>query len=167
VAAAQFFPAITLSGALTQQSVSVGTLFRGADTVWSFGGNLTTPIFHGGALLAQERAARDAFDAQFATYKQTVVVAFGQVADALRALDHDAEFVTNAGQSLAVSQESLTLQRASYEAGKSTVLDLIGAERAYAQARSAFASAQSQQFQDIAQLFVVLGGGWSAAAEAP
>lgn len=160
VATAQLYPTVTLSGMLTQQSLGVDTLFKGVNTVWSFGANLTAPVFHGGALEASKQAARDAFDAQFATYKQTVVEDFGQVADALRALDHDGEFMVNARQSLAVSEESLALQRASYGAGKTSVLDLIVAERAYAQARLAYAAAQIQQFQDTAQFFVVLGGGW-------
>lgn len=163
VATAQLYPTITLTGALTQQSMGVDTLFRGASTLWNFGGNLAVPVFHGGTLEAQRQAARDAFDAQYATYKQTVIVAFGQVADALRALDHDAEFIADARQSLRVSEESLALQRGSYDAGKTSLLDLIVAERAYAQARLSFAAAKIQQFQDIAQLFVVLGGGWLGA----
>ena len=167
VATAQLYPTLTLSAALTQQSLSAATLFESASTLWSVGANVAQPIYHGGALQAQKQAAVDAFDAQYATYKQTVIVAFGQVADALRALDHDAEFVTNARQSLGVSEESLALQRASYAVGKTSVLDLIVAERAYAQAKLAYAAAQIQQFQDTAQLFVVLGGGWRDAEGLP
>jgi NodT family efflux transporter outer membrane factor (OMF) lipoprotein len=165
VATAQQYPTITLTAALTQQSLSAGTLFEGANNLWSLGAGLTAPIFHGGALEAQKQAAVDAFDAQLATYQQTIVQAFGQVADALRALDHDAEFVANARQALTVSETSLKLERANYQVGKASILDLIVAERAYAQSRLSFVAAEIQQLQDTVQFFVVMGGGWWNAAE--
>ncbi|HXP97607.1 MAG TPA: efflux transporter outer membrane subunit, partial [Telmatospirillum sp.] len=165
VATAQLYPTLTLSGALTQQSSGIETVLKGASALWSLGANVAVPVFHGGALEAQKQAAIDAYAAQLATFQQTVIQAFGQVADVLRALDHDAEFIANVRQSLDVSEKSLALQRASYDAGKTSLLDLIVAERAYAQARSSFASAQIQQFQDVAQFFVVMGGGWWEAGD--
>jgi len=164
IATAGLYPSLTLSAGLTQQSLSADNLFHASSSLWSLGGSLTAPIFHGGALQAQKQEAIDAFDAQFATYRQTVVVAFGQVADALRALDHDAEFIANAQQSLRVAETSLKFQRASYAVGKTSLLDLIVAERAFAQARMSFLSAQIQQLQDSVQFFVVMGGGWREAA---
>ena len=159
IATAQLYPSITLTASLTREALTTGTLFQGASNLWSVGASLAAPIFHGGALEAQKQAAVDAFAAQSSTYQQTVVQAFGQVADALRALDHDAEFVAIARQSLAVSQSSLSLQRASYAAGKTSILDLIEAERVFAQARLSFAAAQVQQLLDTVQFFVVMGGG--------
>jgi NodT family efflux transporter outer membrane factor (OMF) lipoprotein len=165
VATAEMYPTITLSAALTQQSLAIGTLFHGVSNLWSLGASLTAPIFHGGALEAQKQEAIDAFDAQLATYQQTVVQAFGQVADALQALDHDAEFIANARRSLGVAESSLALERTSYAVGKASILDLIVAERAYAQARLAYVAAQIQQLQDTVQFFVVMGGGWWTADE--
>jgi NodT family efflux transporter outer membrane factor (OMF) lipoprotein len=165
VATAQLYPALTLSASLTQQGRSLDTLFQGAGSLWSLGGGVTAPLFNAGALAAQKQAAVDAFEAQYATYRQTVIVAFGQVADALRALEHDADTLAAAGQSLEVARESLALQRASYGVGKSSVLDLIAVQRSYSQARLSYAAARIQRDQDIVQYFVVLGGGWRGVAE--
>jgi NodT family efflux transporter outer membrane factor (OMF) lipoprotein len=167
VATAQLFPSLTLSGSLTQESLELGSLFSGPGTAWALAGQLATPLFHGGTLLAQRRAAIDAYDASLALYRQTVLQAFQQVADTLRALDHDAELVGASQQLLDTARESLSLQRISYEAGKSDLLLLLVAERSYQQARSSLALAQGQRLQDTAQLFVALGGGWWQAGLQP
>ena len=86
--------------------------------------------------------------------------AFQQVADSLRALENDAELVGAAQQLFDTSRESLSLQRISYEAGKTDLLLLLVSERAYQQAQSGLAQAQGQRLQDTVQLFVALGGGW-------
>jgi outer membrane protein TolC len=61
---------------------------------------------------------------------------------------------------LAIASESLNLQQISYTAGKTTVLQLIDAERTFAQAELTFVTAQIQQYEDTADLLVALGGGW-------
>jgi len=156
MATAAEYPAVTLTGSVTREVLSAG----GSGTLWSLGAGLTAPLFHGGTLDAQKQAAVEAYNAQLATYRQTVIVAFGQVADALRALDHDAEQVSTLRQSLDVSEASLRLQRVSYDAGKTSLLDLIVAHRALSQAQLSLVSAKAQQLQDSVQFFVVMGGGW-------
>ena len=66
-----------------------GDLFTSSGDIWSIAAGLTAPIFHGGELRAQQRAAIDLLAAQLAIYRETVLAAFGQVADALNALQHD------------------------------------------------------------------------------
>jgi NodT family efflux transporter outer membrane factor (OMF) lipoprotein len=160
VATAQLYPSLMLSGSLAQEALEAGSLFSGGGAAWALAANLAAPVFHGGTLRAQRRAAIDAYDASLATYQQTVLQAFQQVADALRALEHDAELVGAQQELLETASESLALQRISYEAGKSDLLQLLVSERAYQQARLGFAQAQGQRFEDTAQLFVALGGGW-------
>lgn len=160
IAVAQFYPSLTLSAGFTQQGDYVRQIFQSAGNAWDIAAGLTVPIYHGGALEAQERQAVDVFKAQFATYRQVVLTAFDQVADDLRALDHDHDRLVVTAESLRISAESLRLQRVSYGAGKTTVLQLIDAERSYAQARLSFVEAQVQQLLDTASLFVALGGGW-------
>jgi outer membrane protein TolC len=93
------------------------------------------------------------------------------VADDLRALDDDAAHVEAARHAMELSQRSLDLQRKSYAAGKGTLLQLIDAERTYAQARLSLATVQIQQYPGLAGPFVALGGGWwhdpAAAPSAP
>jgi len=160
VATAQLFPSLTLSGSVTQEALDVGSLFSGGGTAWVLAGHLAAPLFHGGTLLAERRGAIDAYQVSLATYQETVLQAFQQVADTLRALDHDAELVSAQKQLLDTATESLALQRISYEAGKTDLLLLLVAQRAYAEARLGLARAEGQRLADTAQLFVGLGGGW-------
>ncbi len=160
VATAQLYPSLTLSGTFGVQSLSSATLFQGGDQYHSLAASLLAPIFQGGALEAQKRAAVDAFRASLATYRQTVLAAFGQVADVLRALEHDSDLAGAQKHALEDSEKSLQLQRLSYQAGKSDLLQLLDAERSYQQARLGYARAQAQRYQDTAQLFVAMGGGW-------
>jgi NodT family efflux transporter outer membrane factor (OMF) lipoprotein len=153
IATAQLYPQVTLSA-----SASRSWTDGGASTLWNAGAGLTAPIFHGGALSAQKAAAEQALEAQWANYRQTVLTAFGQVADSLRALDHDAEQVHDAKASFAVAQQSLALQQASFRAGKTSLLQLLTAQRAFAQARQSEASARTQQLQDAVQFFLATAG---------
>ena len=160
VAVAQEFPALNLTGTLSRQALTGAGLFHQFDSLWGAGGTVAAPLFQGGALRAQARAARDAFTAQAASYQGTVLEALGQVADDLRALGNDADRLKVSQHALAIASESLNLQQISYAAGKTTVLQLIDAERTFAQAKLTFVTAQIQQFEDTADLLVALGGGW-------
>jgi NodT family efflux transporter outer membrane factor (OMF) lipoprotein len=167
IAVANEYPSITLSGALTRDALTAANLFHDFERLWSVGGALTQPIFEGGALRAQSRAARDAFTAQADAYREVVLTAFGQVADSLRALEHDEDRVAAFRHALRIAGDSLALQRISYAAGKTTVLQLIDAERTYSQVMLGMASAQVQQFEDAANLLVAVGGGWWNTSVAP
>ncbi|HEY1899132.1 MAG TPA: efflux transporter outer membrane subunit [Steroidobacteraceae bacterium] len=160
VAVAQEFPSLTLSASLTREALTAGNLFHQFGTAWDVGSGLTAPIFEGGALRAQARGARDAFMAQQAAYRGVVLEGLGQVADDLWALQHDAERLSVYTHSLQIAADSLKLQQTSYAVGRSNVLALIDAERTYAQARLGYATAQIEQLQDTAGLFVALGGSW-------
>jgi NodT family efflux transporter outer membrane factor (OMF) lipoprotein len=167
VAVAQEFPSLTLSASITRSALQAGDLFHQFDTVRTAGGALSAPLFAGGALRAQVRAARDAYRAQNATYQAVVVAALGQVTDDLWALQYDAERLDVDRHAVEIASEALKLQQASYAVGKTNVLQLIDAQRTYAQARLGLASAQVQQLQDTAGLVVALGGGWWKDPQAP
>ncbi|HUR05062.1 MAG TPA: efflux transporter outer membrane subunit [Nonomuraea sp.] len=160
IAAAQRYPSITLTGSLATEAPSTGGLFQGPSAIWSLLSGITAPLFHGGALRAQKRAAVDAYQATFADYRETVLSAFQQVADVLNALDTDNQLVDAEHRALAASSASLDLQRISYDAGKSNLLELVDAERSYQQARLGDARAVAQRYQDVTQLAVAMGGGW-------
>ena len=91
IATANLFPNITLSGSYGSQAISGSDLFGNGNTVWSLGLNLLQPIFRGGTLRAQKRAAEAGLDKASADYRTTVLSAFQDVADSLRALEFDAE----------------------------------------------------------------------------
>jgi len=160
IAEAQMYPSINLSASATFESAATNGLFSGSSLFWNLASGLTMPLFHGGALAAQKEQAVDTFKASAAIYQQTVLEAFGQVADTLRALKHDADLIDAQRQALDTANAALALQQASYAAGKSDVLQLLNAERGAQQARLGYARAQSQRYQDTAQLFLSMGGGW-------
>ena len=160
VATAQMYPNIVLSGSIATAALSVGSLFGSSSSVWSAAAGLSAPIFHGGALEARKRQAVEAYRAALAAYRQTVLAAFGQVADTLRALGHDTALLDAEHQALAVARASLRMQRASYAAGRSDLLQLLDAERSVERARLGNARATAQRYVDSAQLLVALGGGW-------
>lgn len=160
IATARLYPSITLSASFGQQSLQASTLFNAANQFWSLSAGVLAPLFEGGTLKAQRRAALDTYKASLATYEQTVLQAFQQVADTLTALKYDAELVGYQHQLLDTATQSLKLQRISYAAGKSNILNLIDSQRAYQQARLSFVRAQAQRLQDSAQLLAALGGGW-------
>ena len=160
VAASQLYPNLTLTGSLGVESLSSANVFQWSSRFWNLVAGLTAPLFQGGSLKAQKQAAIDGFEASAGIYRQTVLTAFGQVADVLNALAFDAELVSAQKNALDTSSNSLKLQRLSYESGKSDLLQLLNAQRAYQQAQLGYARAKAQRHQDTAQFFVAMGGGW-------
>jgi NodT family efflux transporter outer membrane factor (OMF) lipoprotein len=158
VAQSNLYPKIQLSATVGQQSLKADQLFNGASNAWSIISGLTAPIFDGGTLRAEKRAAADAMRASAADYEQIVLEAFAQVADLLEALDHDAEQLDAQAQAQRAAQSSLDLARASYREGNAGVLLVLDAERSYQQARLGYVRAVVQRYLDTVQLFLALGG---------
>ena len=160
VATSALFPSITLNGSLGTNNNALSNLFAANGTFWSLGAGLTTPIFHGGALWNERQAAIDAYDQALANYRQTVLGAFQQVADALRALEFDAQGLDAQAKSAAAAEEALKLVQANYTAGTANYLQVLVAFAQYHQARIGCVEARAQRLQDTVALFVALGGGW-------
>src|SRR5580692_7527510 len=158
VAQSNLYPKLQLSASVGQQSLKADQLFDRTNNAWSLVSGLTAPIFDGGTLRAEKRAAVDAMRASAAYYEQTVLEAFAQVADLLEALDHDAEQLDAQAQAQRAAQSSLDLARASYSEGNAGVLLVLDAQRSYQQARLGYVRAVVQRYLDTVQLFLALGG---------
>lgn len=158
IAASNLYPKIQLTATLGQQAVDAGRLFDGASTAWSLISGLTAPVFDGGTLRADRRAAVDAMHASAADYEETVLEAFGQVADLLEALEHDAEELAAQTEAQQSAESSLDLARASYREGNAGILQVLDAERQYQKARLGYVRAMAQRYVDTVQLFLALGG---------
>lgn len=158
VATANLYPSIVISGNLMQEALNLKSIFDGVSTAWAVAASLTQPLFNGGTLRAEKRKAEHAYKAALAQYKQTILIAFKQVADALTALEHDAETIHIWSQSVNVARESLALARESYAAGAANLLQLQDNQRALERAELSLILAQRQQFLDTTQLFVAIGG---------
>jgi NodT family efflux transporter outer membrane factor (OMF) lipoprotein len=160
VATAAMFPSFSLSAAYGTAGTSLGNLLGAGNRFWSVGPSITAPLFRGGSLQAQRQAAIDAYDVQQANYRQTVLTAFDQVADALKALEHDAQALQAQLDAQRAAAEALSLLRANYRAGMVAYIDVLTADVQYHQAIIGYLQAVAQRHQDTVALFAALGGGW-------
>lgn len=160
VATANLYPQINLSGSLGTQALSPGKLFSSGNLAWSVASGLTQPIFNGGSLQAKRRAAIAAFDQAGAQYEQTVLNAFLNVADTLRALTSDADALRAQADAESLARQSLDIVNRQYKLGATSNLALLDAQRTYQQTRVGLAQAQANRLADTAALFQALGGGW-------
>lgn len=165
VATAALFPSFNLNGTYGLNSTSMSDLLKSSSSFWSLGANIAAPIFHGGTLLSQQQAATEAYQVFLANYRQTVLSAFTQVADALQALGYDAETLRSQSQALDTAEEALRLIEANYQSGVASYLQVLVANNQYHQAKIGYLQARAQRFQDTVALFIALGGGWWNAEE--
>jgi len=159
VATAGLFPNISLSGSFGYNNQSLLDLFMSKGNIWSMAANFAQPLFHGGTLWFGRKAAIATHEKSLAIYQQTVVSAFTQVADALSALQHDAELVAAQRQSLEAADDALRLVTANYQAGLVNTQQVLIIESQRLQAKLAYLSALAQRYQDTVAFFVALGGG--------
>jgi NodT family efflux transporter outer membrane factor (OMF) lipoprotein len=160
VATANLLPKLTITGEYGTMSTLLTGLFTGGTNVWSIGAGLLQPIFRGGELTAKRRAAIAAYDQAGFQYRETVLQAFQNVADVLRALEKDAETLKAQSEAEKAAAESLELTRSRFELGAANYLSLLNAERQLQQARLSLAEARAARFADTAALYQALGGGW-------
>jgi NodT family efflux transporter outer membrane factor (OMF) lipoprotein len=158
VATANLYPNVTLGGSLTQQALSPGRLFEGASAAWSIAANLTAPLYDGGRLRAERRAALEGYHAALAAYRQVILRSFGEVADGMQALSNDADEFNSQLLAEQTAAQARDLARRSYAVGNSGILDVLDAERSTAQAQLGLARARAQRLIDTARLYVSLGG---------
>lgn len=162
VATANLYPQITLSGAVGASSLDITKLFNSNSGVWNIAGGLTQPLFYGGELRARKRSAEAAYDAALGQYQNTVLVAFQNVADALRAIETDATALQYQAEASALARRTLDLSTLQYRLGAISFLSLLDAQRVDQQTRIALVQAQAARYADTAALLQALGGGWWA-----
>jgi NodT family efflux transporter outer membrane factor (OMF) lipoprotein len=160
VATANLYPKITLTGSLGSNATRIQDLFSSGSSIWGLGAGLLQPIFHGGELTAKRRASIAAYDQAAAQYRETVLLAFQNVADVLRALDLDAQTLKAQTEAETAARESLDITERQFQLGAVDYLSLLNAQRQYQQALISLAQAQAVRFTDTAALFQALGGGW-------
>jgi NodT family efflux transporter outer membrane factor (OMF) lipoprotein len=160
VATAHRLPNINLSADAGTMALTAGTIFTGGAGFWDIGASVTQPIFEGGTLLHQQRAAKDTYIQAADQYRSTVISAFQNVADTLNALQHDADILRAAATAARAAKVSLDLTRRQLETGNAGYLDVLTAEQTYQQAAIALIQAEANRYSDTAALFQALGGGW-------
>jgi NodT family efflux transporter outer membrane factor (OMF) lipoprotein len=160
IAIANRLPNITLTANSGSTALAFDQLFSTGTGFWGFGGTITAPIFQGGTLLHQERAAKAAYTQAAEQYRSTVLTAFQNVADTLTALEQDADGVKAATAAAGAAQITLDLAQRQWKSGYAGYLALLSAEQAFQQAELSLVQAQASRYADTAALFQALGGGW-------
>ena len=165
IAEANRLPNIQLTADAGRTALAIGQLFKSGTGFWSVGADLTAPIFNGGTLKHQQRAAEATYLQTSEQYRSTVLTAFQNVADTLAALEHDAEGLKAAAAAANAAKVTLDLSELQWHAGTASYLSLLSAEQANQQARINLVVAQANRYADTAALFQALGGGWWHRAE--
>ena len=165
IAIANRLPSLSLTANTGSTALALDQIFKSGTGFWGIGADAATPIFEGGTLLHQERAAKAAYTQAAEQYRSTVLTAFQNVADTLTALEQDAAALKAAATAADAARETLELVQRQQKSGYASYLALLSAEQADAQARINLVQAQMNRFSDTAALFQALGGGWWHRAE--
>ncbi len=163
VAEAAYFPSLTLSASTGFRTNSPPDWFTIPSRFWSVGPALAETLFDGGVRRAVSLQAQAAYEANVATYRQTVLTAFQQVEDnlaALRVLEQEARAQADAVMSARLSTE-LTLNQ--YKGGTVSYLNVVVAQTAQLSNEGNAVSVLGQRLAAAVALVQALGGGWSAA----
>jgi outer membrane protein, multidrug efflux system len=167
VARALFFPDFTLDIAAGAQSVSTGSLFLPGSFVMDFLARASVPLFRGGALEANLDANLAAYRQEVAVYQQVVLTAFQETADAISEVEELTNQRDQLRQAVADQARARQLADRSYQAGVSSYLDVLDAERTLLAAQNALASVEGRRVIAMISLYKSLGGGWDPSDARP
>lgn len=160
IAEANRLPNFELTGNVGSAASAMSELFKSGTGFWAIGATATAPIFQGGTLLHQERAAKAAYRQAAEQYRSTVLTAFQNVADSLAALQTDADGLKAASAAADAAKVTLDLAERQWHDGYVGYVGLLSAEQANQQGQIALVQAQADRLADTAALFQALGGGW-------
>ena len=159
VATARLYPDLSLSAQITQGALKPGNIFDTPSTAYGLAAGVTQPLFDGGRLRAGVKGAEAKRRGALAAYQQTVLRAFGQVADLMQAVQRDQDALAAQHASVDHAAETLRLNRLAYSAGATGLFPVIDASRQLSNARLGLARAEGQLRLDAMALFVATGRG--------
>ena len=160
VAKAAFFPVLRLTGSGGYVSGDIESLFNWDSRVWSIGPSLSLPIFAGGRNLANYRRSKSAFEETIARYRQSILVAFGDVESSLAGIHFLADQAAAQDRAVANSRRAAELASERYRAGIVSYLEVVDADRVALQSERGSAQLAGQQLIASVHLIKALGGGW-------
>jgi multidrug efflux system outer membrane protein len=163
VAKAAFFPQISLTGSgggSFGRSSTFTNLMSSQLGFWSYGAQVSQPIFTGGALRGNLRLAESEHQQALIAYRQTIQRAFGDVSDALIGYQKQHQVRLRLEDSVADLQESVRLSNMRYKGGTTTYLEVLDGQRSLYNEELTLAQARGSEYQSLVQLYRALGGGW-------
>lgn len=160
VANANMLPSLTLSASGGSQALALSALYGPQTAVWSAAASVAGPIFDAGSLFHTKESKVAALEQTSAQYRSTVISAFQNVADSLRAIQFDATLLKAQVEAEKAAADSLSISQAQFKAGSTTFLTVINAEQTLLTARTNRVKAQASRYADTVALYQSLGGGW-------
>ena len=160
VARAAFFPSVSLTGSVGVSSTQLSSLFKAGSGVWSFGPQISVPLFTGGHNVAQLDVARVSEQLEVAAYEKAIQSAFREVADALVGVDSYARQITLEQALIETQQRRLELATLRYRQGEDTYLNELAAQQDLYSAQQGLLQAQFNRLSSKVSLYQALGGGW-------
>ncbi len=163
VAKAQFFPQISLTGSgggAFGRSSAFSSLMSTQLGIWSYGAQISQPIFMGGALKGNLRLAESQHQQLLFAYQQGIQRAFGEVSDALIGYQKLHEVRLRQEDTVSDLKESVRLSDMRYQGGTTTYLEVLDGQRSLYSAELTLAQARGNEYQSLVQLYRSLGGGW-------
>ncbi len=159
-ARAAFFPTIDLTASGGYASAALSSMVEPGSRIYTIGGSLTQPIFHGGALLGQYRYSKARYAELLADYHKAVISAFGNVEDSLIAARETSDQLERQQKAVDAAQRSYELSQTQFHAGTINILTVLSTETTLFTAKSTLAQVQLAHLQALVGLFNALGGGW-------
>jgi outer membrane protein, multidrug efflux system len=165
VARAAYFPALRLTGQAGYLSAEASDLFAWNNRVWSIGPSISLPLFNAGRTAAEVRRSEAEYQEALAEYRQAVLAAFKEVEDSLAQIRFRNDQATAHTEALSSAKRVAELARVRYQAGATSYLEVVDAERTVLQQQQQEALLQSERFAATVRLVKALGGGWAASNE--
>ena len=161
VAKAAFFPSFKLLGGGGFESLDAGTFLNWENRILSIGPSITLPVFNGGRNKANLKAAKSRYDEALATYRQTLLMAFRDVEDALLDLKSYAAQRKALEAAMHSAGDTERLARTRHEKGLTSYFDVVDANRTVLQTKLSLAQIEGQRMVATVQLLKAIGGGWT------
>jgi NodT family efflux transporter outer membrane factor (OMF) lipoprotein len=163
VARASFFPSIELTASGGYASTALASLFNPASRVFTLTGELTQPLFEGGALTGQYAYSKARYAELLANYHKTVISAFSNVEDALVMLQQTALQHQRQEVAVAKARRAFEITQQQFKVGTINILTVLSTETALFTAEDALVQVKYAHLAALISLFNALGGGWQKA----
>ena len=164
-ARAQYYPTISLTGALGSISTAFGNFLTGPASAWQLAAGITGPIFTAGAIEGQVRSAEGAQQQALFAYEQTILNAFRETNDALAGSGNRADEAAVQAKRVVSLREFARLSRLRFDSGLASYLDVLVAENELFAAELATVRTQADSYVQLVSVYQAMGGGWVDLAE--
>ncbi|HWU62613.1 MAG TPA: efflux transporter outer membrane subunit [Ensifer sp.] len=160
VSVASMLPQVSLSGQYGGSSASLSHLLSPDSIAWSIAASVTQKLIDGGSAFHSKEASVATYEQNLANYKSTVITAFQNVADSLRAIEFDAKALQAQSAAERSAKASLDMARDQYKTGAVVYATVLNALQTYQNAVISRVKAQATRYTDTVALYQSLGGGW-------